>query len=335
MKRQSNFELLRIICMVMVVIAHCNYGREGFPTQELVQTQSVLYFWRILVNQLCTSVGIPVFIMLSGWFGIKASWKGFAAMMFQVGWIVLFCWGADYLAAGRLASPLNALHPLLFGDGYWFVVTYMILFALSPVLNSFAEHTDEKTFRNFLLVFYAFEIIYGFLLESGGFGRGYSALHFIGLYLLARYVRLFPNRLFQLPIAVDLAIWFGTSLLSTMIYFAGMWHWDTGFHLIHGTSPLFIIGGLYCLLAFSKMKFQSRLINWMAVSVFSIYLIQENLLIKPYFLDFMFRLYDTYPFPGYLLPSLGCILLFSFACILADQPRVWLWNKIKKSKFLS
>ena len=48
--RQSNFELLRLVCMMMVLISHANYGKEGWPTQALINELPFLYLWRVLWN---------------------------------------------------------------------------------------------------------------------------------------------------------------------------------------------------------------------------------------------------------------------------------------------
>jgi hypothetical protein len=94
---------------------------------------------------------------------------------------------------------------LAFGYGYWFVISYLILYGLAPVLNAFIEETSEKEYRFVLYFYFTAEFIYGFLLDKGHFDYGFSPLAFIGLYLLARYARFYPGKLFSFGKWTDLA----------------------------------------------------------------------------------------------------------------------------------
>jgi surface polysaccharide O-acyltransferase-like enzyme len=73
--RLSNFELLRIIAMAMIVLLHCNNWMIGNVAAQDVTDNPYGSFWRILAQQICI-VGANVFVMISGWFGIKPKVKG-------------------------------------------------------------------------------------------------------------------------------------------------------------------------------------------------------------------------------------------------------------------
>ena len=323
--RQSNFEFLRIVCMLMVLVCHAvGYVQE----QDLVGVQGVL---KLLLSQFCL-VCVNVFIMISGWFGIKASWKGAGKLLFQVLYITLLC-ALVFLILGLPVSFRRDILPnLLFGSGYWFVVAYLILYAISPVLNAFIERASQKEYRNVLIAWMIVEFVYGFLLDTGHFAFGFSPLSFIGLYLLARYARLYPGKLFSLSIRDNFLVYIGVTLLSIVAFWFGYKWFGMGFHLNHYDSPLAIVASLYFLLAFSKMKFQSKTINWLASSAFAIYLVHENLLVSPWYHRFFDNMTEwgtplmTYPIAALLL------LLFGLFCIFIDKPRVYLWDIIAKKK---
>lgn len=70
-QRQSNFELLRIIAILLVLILHADfYALEGPVANDIINspTDSML---RILF-QAITIVAVNVFVMISGWFGINS-----------------------------------------------------------------------------------------------------------------------------------------------------------------------------------------------------------------------------------------------------------------------
>ena len=73
----------------------------------------------------------------------------------------------------------------------WFIKAYLGLYIIAPVLNAFVNNAEKKAFQKVLLSFFIFQTAYSWI--SGGavfFEGGYSTMSFIGLYLLARYVKL-------------------------------------------------------------------------------------------------------------------------------------------------
>ena len=320
--RQSNFELLRLICMLMVMAGHASgYVEE----KDLVGTIGVS---KLLVNQLCL-VSVDVFVMISGWFGIRASVKGAFKLLFQVWFLALLIF-LLFMGLGLHVSFRNDLLPyLLFGSGYWFVVSYLILYALSPVLNAFIQQATKKEFIGVLVAFFLAEFLFGFLLNIGHFDYGFSPLSFIGLYLLSSYIRLYPAKVFSFSKSTDLLIYLSVTLVSALLFWLGYKWFGMGFHLNHNDSPLAIVAALYFLLFFSKLRFQNRFINWLAASAFAIYLIHENSLVSPLFHGFFHRLYDVVPLAAYYLLMIIILIIMGFVCILIDKSRLWSWKRIE------
>ena len=324
--RQSNFELLRLVCMVMVMIAHANFGVFGETVRADVLSEPLVSFGHISVNQLVIA-SLNVFIMISGWFGIRPSCKGFCSLMFQVVFLsllsVLIC-----LLAGWEIPLDGVVLPLFFGSGYWFVACYVILYILSPVLNAYVENADRKSFRTLLILFFTAEMIFGWLYDSAYFIKGFSPLSFIGLYLLMRYLRIYPSRLLELPAWANLLLYFGISILSAVVFFVGLKWFDLGFHLIQYNSPTIILASLFLFLTFYRLSFKSRVINWMAASAFAIYLLHENPLLRAHYRGLIRTIFDCFTALPAIGISLCAILIIAFVCILADRPRIWLWNLI-------
>ena len=326
--RQSNFELLRLVSMLMVMMCHA----IGYINQEdLVGTSG---FVRLAVSQLVL-VCVNVFVMISGWFGIKASWKGVGALLFQVVFLALLCFGVFYLLGLPVSFKRDLLPYLLLGKGYWFVVSYLILYALSPALNSFAQHASQKQFRSALIMLFAAEFGYGFLLDTGHYLFGFSPLAFVSIYLLARYVRMYPEKLFTCSKWADLSVWFIVSEVSAVLFWLGYKWFGMGFHLNHYDSPLAIVAALYFLLFFSKLEIKSSFINWCASSAFAIYLIHENSLVRPYYDRLADLIRDaTSPAIWYFAMPCAAILL-GFLIILLDKVRQGAWKGVSHLVFPS
>ena len=323
--RQSNFELLRLIAMLMVMACHAIGYVQG---TDLI---GFLGASRLVITQLC-AVAVDVFVMISGWFGIKASWKGAAKLIFQVWFLAVLCC-LVFLVLGMPVSFKKDLLPyLLFGSGYWFVVSYLILYALSPILNSFVEQATQKQFAGVLVAFFLAEFIFGYVLDLGHFDYGFSPLFFIGLYLLARYARLYPGRLFSFSKGLDFIIYLGISILSMLGFWLGYKWFGMGFHLNHYDSPLIVVSSLAFLLFFSKLKFYSEFINHLASSAFAIYLIHTHSLVYPLFK----RGADSILANSSPLVSIFFLFVFIICsagfCILIDKLRLYVWIRISPSQ---
>ena len=320
--RQSNFELLRLICMFMVMVCHTNGYVNG---EDLVGIQGAT---RLAINQLC--VCVDVFVMISGWFGIRATKKGLLNLLFQVAFLGLFCFIVFAVLGQPVSIKKDLLPSLLFGYGYWFVVSYLILYAISPVLNVFCQHASQKEFRTALILFFGAQVLYGFTLDVGHFAYGFSPLFFIGLYLLARYVRLYPGRFSSMNKWCDFAIYVIVSLLSMIGLWFGYRWFGMGFHLNHNDSPLAVIAALYFMLFFSKLSFQNKTINWLAASSFSIYLLHTNVLIYPYYIQIGDYIKKAFGYPTSIGVLFVYLLIVGTFCILIDKVRIGVWNYILK-----
>ena len=56
--------------MLLIVLVHANYFSLGFIDSNDVRTNPLPSFVKIFFEQLCV-VGVNVFVLISGWFGIK------------------------------------------------------------------------------------------------------------------------------------------------------------------------------------------------------------------------------------------------------------------------
>ena len=253
--------------------------------------------------------------------------------MFQVFFSVALC-AVLALSFGERIDLKQALLSML-GAGHWFIPSYVILFVLSPVLNAFVERVEEKQFRFFLVIFFLAEFFYGYITEVGYFYRGYSALHFIGLYLLARYLHLYPSRFTRMSSASDFLVYGSISLVTALLFYFGTGWIDLGFHLVWIISPFVVLASAYFLLAFSKFSFKSRTINWMASSAFAIYLFQENSFVRPFFKSAANALFYDGGFVTGVFQVFLFLCVFAVSCILVDKIRLVMWKKIERHFFIT
>ena len=191
-KRQSNIELLRMLAMFLVLLVHADFFSLGAPTVNEIQSNSLDSFLRIFFEAI-SIVCVNVFVLISGWFGIKPSFKGlcnfiYQCLFFLTGlYIVTLLIGVNELSLKGLAGCVFATKL------NWFIKAYLLLYILSPVLNSFIKATTKRTFKLVIIAFFLFTCTYGWIDAAVFMNQGYSTLFFIGLYLLARYIRLYSS----------------------------------------------------------------------------------------------------------------------------------------------
>ena len=159
---------------------------------------------------------------------------------------------------------------------------------------------------------------------------GYGPLSFIGLYLLAQYVRGLSDNgrrtPFDLPRHIDLLIFFVCAFLNTA--FALIFIDLDPFSLVYAyCNPLVIVGALYLLLFFSKLKMRTNsVINWIGASSFAVYLFHSQINIREVFSRVIVKLDSC--FDGVF--AIGMIFLFLIlvfmVAILLDQLRILAWN---------
>lgn len=186
--RESNFELLRLVAMFMILAIHANYKVFGKVTPDEAITAPLLSYLRIFLDQSCV-IAVNVFVLISGWYGIKCKLSGILNILFMAMFYSVIALGlAKVLSIGIDAKTLFS--EVYFGYGYWFVPHYLGLYVLAPLINKFIEHSSKRGILTFIVVYYTFQLIYGWIYDCVDFSSGYSFISFIGLYVIARYIRI-------------------------------------------------------------------------------------------------------------------------------------------------
>lgn len=275
-KRESNFELLRIIAMLMVLVLHADFQALGSPSRGDIISSPITSTLKVFF-EMASVVAVNVFILISGWFGIRPTIKGFSKFVFQylffaIGvYAVIILLGKTNFSIGELANCL-ALTP---DNTYWFIPSYMCLYLFSPVLNAFINTVGKKTHIYVVLAFYAFQTVYSFLGGGASFlEKGYSAMSFMGLYLLAAFVRRYIDVRRYKRTGFLIAYILATMIL-TAIWMATRMHNINVINsrLLSYSNPLVIISAISLLMVFSKVKFTCATINKVSASCFAVYLL--------------------------------------------------------------
>lgn len=296
--RQSNFELMRIISMISIVMYHSII--YGGPLEKVSPTvYSVLQFIIIL-----GFVHVNSFVLVTGYFQYdkKFKWQKFFSLLgqmwfYKVFFVILFCLlGLSTLSGVELFREL-----LPFEQSYWFVSRYAILYLLSPFLNILISHLSQKQHRNCLIVLIiAFCFIPFITMDRTIMNNGFNIGNFIVLYLVGAYLKKYPlkdNWHFKRfshnkTQCILLCSMIFVSLLNFGLFMIGrsLSHANNSFIQYFAemlvlriplySNPLMVLQSILYFLWFETLQLKNIKINKVATLMFGVYLFHENVFMK-------------------------------------------------------
>ena len=267
-QRQSNIELLRCFAMLCIIVYHlCLFALVG------VSTGTKLY----QALQIPLHIGVPLFVLISGYFGIRFSLKGLMRLCSKgyFYFVPLAVIPMVLTHSGGVKDILKSI--FIFGfDAQWYLNTYLYLFLFSPIINRYLENIT-KSQRLYLLAILTFMSVYIGNVTEGDvcLVEGKNLTNFLLLYTLGNSLRHYQEHIngcsqFKLVITYLL---FNAFLVIGFMYIpiiAGkIWKYSYAYD-----SPIIMVNSVWIFAIFSKLNVKSRFVNWMGSGVFACYLLQ-------------------------------------------------------------
>jgi hypothetical protein len=319
--RQSNIELCRIIAMMLVLTVHSSFATFGGPADWDEP------YYGLIVAQSVGIVGVNVFVLISGYFSIK--------LRIQSVLRILYCC-MFYGVVSSLYSYFNnsfSFKSILFvSEANWFITAYIGLMVMSPILNSFVDNSTKKTLRTTIVILLFFQTWYEFVPKLiPNFHGGYSILSFCILYLISRYLRLYPLKVNYIEKSwiIYLIITIILIISVTSFYFCGFKVKYLCGNIMKYNQPLIILSSVSLFLTFIKMKISySPFINHLAKSCIAVLLIHTSLVFFPFFSNiFKYIFYHTSGMITVLLWFIAIVFIY-ILCAAFDQIRIFIEKKI-------
>ncbi len=265
-ERYSSFELLRLLCIFGIQSMHAYAvfmkDAEGFN-----------FVYGIFINSVF-NIGVSVFILISGYFGVKLSLKKLITLEL----LVIFYSLCSELLIGFVGGEWNpknlikAFFPI-FTRKYWYMTSYMLLLLFSEYINKIPEKLGKKQFEKLLLMLlFVFSIIPTIIQTDimGDGGKGFANMFL--MYLMGRYIALYgiacSRKRSVIVSLVTLLTGFFLNLAASCIKGDGVY---TPF--ARDCSLIIVIAAVAIFLVFQNMHFHSRFINRVAGHVVAIYLL--------------------------------------------------------------
>lgn len=312
--------------MFFVLVDHFYMVTCSLPSAKNISEAILPSFLKILLMSIAVG-GVDIFVLISGWFGIHPSKKGLAKYVYQVCfllWLLL----AFFFFYDRDSITLTTVKASFWlYSGYWFLMAYLGLYLLSPILNAFIQSASKRQFQLVLVCLYIFQCYFCWLTGNLDYYGGYSIMFFCLLYLTARYARLYPIKILD---ARSHYFYCASILFIAVVVILSEYFTGTALRMLRYDNPLVIFASLSLLTTIYKFQFSSRIVNWIAESCFAVYIIHFNPLVFPYFTKGILKIYGETD-GLYAIISVFLYLCTVFlCCVFIDRIRIITWKCFQK-----
>ena len=293
--RNSNYELMRIISMFLIILYHVIYHGQVLQNCHNEGAKIILELLEFF-----TLVHVNSFVLLSGYFQSTSNFKQsklwsilnaslFYRVIIMIIFIFLLGYSLDKLTIIKEAFPINI-------NEYWFIKCYILLYCLSPFINKGLKNFDKRNFQKLLLVMFVIFSLLPLMTGRSFFeNNGFSLYQFIYMYIIGAYLRRYPldknyifkvmsKRMYQL---VLIFVFFGSLFLNYI--FSKYTLSITGINSILDelssyiteasilyNNPFVVIQTIAYFAFFATLSINSKIINKIATLTIGVYLIHDN-----------------------------------------------------------
>lgn len=153
-ERNTNIDILRALCAVMVIILHFNNPGMGGAMKNI--TFDMRGHWLLVqgLEALCVPA-VNCFIMISGFFLCRTNERQFRKVAYlfgiTIGYNLLLY--ALCLLTGLDSNSVNLFFVRILPTNYY-VALYSVLYLISPLINLAFQQLDSKKFKSTLLMLF-------------------------------------------------------------------------------------------------------------------------------------------------------------------------------------
>ncbi len=154
-KRNSGIELLRIICVILIICHHYSF-HGGFLQFSYDDIGLNIIFIQML--NMFGKASCSVFALISGYFLINAKndinyYKKIVNLIFEMFFysvLILFIALLTRAVPISGVAVVKALFPIFWGN--WYVIFYIILYLIVPFINPGLKAMNKKEYTLFLML---------------------------------------------------------------------------------------------------------------------------------------------------------------------------------------
>lgn len=331
--RSSNFELLRIIAMLMIVAHHFSI-HSGFSMKIPPLYLNTLFLQFL---QFGGKIGVNVFVLISGYFLINTDniklkkviklW----CQIFFYSFIIYLIFTLTGYQKFNITSFIKSIMPIIYSQ-YWFASSYFILYLFVPYINKLVKNIEKVSYKKLLVLMFVLWSILPTLTKQKLYMN--EILWFLFLYLVAGYIRLYFNdtrktcKWYFINTILVFILTFSITIIMDLLslkypYFNKYTTYLYGMNQI----PILIIS-ILLFLTFKNLKLRNiKVINTIASATFGVYLIHDNPIMRVFLWKTLFK-NASFQFSLSLIPyAIMCIVIVYIVSTIIELLRIHLLEK--------
>lgn len=338
--RNYNFDLLKIVSMLMIIALHYFY-RTGVANDISFENWS--YYFLLLFESL-SFVSVNCYALISGYFlaDRRARPEKLVNLWFQVIFTSVACTAFTLLPQinaedVNINTLLRTVFPVC-GIHYWYITAYFVFYLLQPFLYWVVQRINKDQHKIICLTLVAvFSLIKTimFFEDFTQTGRGYSFIWFIVLFFVAAYIRKYdcfnkkPAHYFLLYILFSVISFAGTVLHNYVsTEFLGGSRGGTIF--LDYNSIFVFLASVFLFLCFKnlniKKKLSKKFIGFFAPLTLGIYLIHNHLILAGWLWKNCFYSAEYIDSYKIIIHFFASIIIVFIICALLDYLRQLLFK---------
>ena len=337
-KRNSSFELLRIILMSLIVLHHIFINTNSLQKLNNNNYKKII-FWKYIILKIISNYGYlgnNAFIMISGYFSITKTNFNIFKFLYMIFEIYTYYYPSLFFGKKLNKkykniqfpnySKMTIYFPILTRNGNWFIQIYLSLLLFLPYINTGLLSLNKQKYKNLVITIIIFYCIFNSFLDFFGFNSNiFKTTPLISLllpYIIGGYINIY-GLYFKFLWKIFAIIYFPLTIMSEIIFDILALKMNNfnfiRFHLnlsINMNSIISISGAMSLIFLFQNYKFYSKKINFIAASALGIYLIHGNKHISPYIYNIWLEtknINDKYFFVKYVIKA---IFIIGFSIII-------------------
>ncbi len=332
--RNLSLDYMRLVLMFMIVCLHVSpsgiHLKPGFSFNQNAFR---------LIESICI-IAVNAFVMLTGYFQCQKSFRFSKLVMLEVQ--VLFYSVGIYLVAAAAGEETFSFYNFWWScqpvitEKYWFITAYMLMYALTPILNIVIRSLNRSQHRWLLIIIMAVSFIVNDLTaktEAVYFNDGYSYIWFFVLYFTGAYIRKYGFDLKHPFVCYLLCTLANFGLTLALVWADGMLSLSE-YHTVFAYCSVLNYFSSICLFTFfanAKVSFGGRFISTVRPAVLGVYLIHMHKDVKyRWFSWFKVLRSDS----TQILRFFAAVIFLFTLCLLIDLVRVCLFRLIFRKPLL-
>ena len=270
-------------------------------------------------------MGVNCFILITGWFGVRNSLKGFLKIFVETCIWGLISYGVLVIICNVDFSIKHLIKSMDFRNN-WFVTSYLMLLLVAPIIEKSLFNITYSNLKSWIILLTLFNFIFVLLLNKLN-NNGYNVVQFIYLYYIARFLRLGYTKKWCLFLRkYSIFLYVGLAVLLTVVFIALYKFYRVPMSIVWFgyNNPIIILLSIAFFMFFAQMKIQLNIINLVSKGVFGIFVLHTTKYIIPVRNQFAHLVYN-----GIILMSLMIFLI----CSAMTFPGLYITKRISEKLY--